>query len=286
MTKRFLLFCSLLFVANYLSAQNTFETFKDTRVINTHSVETLPKRKLDIRIGHRFGDLAGSRGGWATFYGLENAEDIMIGGEYGISNNLTIGINRTKGSGPLKRLVNGIVKYKLLSQKEDNSMPFTVTLLSVTSASTMEKSNNPEVLNYFEKFSHRFIYTGQLLIARKFSESFSLQIIPSYTHRNIVGSNDENGLISLGFASRIQLSKVFGIIVDGTFPFSDLRTAAESYYPAIGVGLEIDTGGHLFQINFTNATAISETDYIPNTRSNWKDGEFRLGFTISRTFNL
>ncbi|MFT5383999.1 MAG: hypothetical protein ACI81W_001399, partial [Saprospiraceae bacterium] len=256
------------------------------RVINTHSVETLPKRKLDIRIGHRFGDLAGSRGGWKTFYGLENAEDVMIGGEYGITNALTIGINRTKASGPLKRLVNGIIKYKLLRQKEDNSMPFTVTLLSVTSASTMEKSPDPEVINYFNSFSHRFIYTGQLLIARKFSNNFSLQVIPSYTHRNVVGSDDENGLISLGFASRIQLSKVFGIIVDGTFPFSDLRIADNGYYPAIGIGLEIDTGGHLFQLNFTNATAISETDYIPNTFSNWNDGEFRLGFTVSRTFNL
>ncbi len=272
-----------------LSAQEdneTFETFKDTRVINTHSVETLHSGKLDIRIGHRFGDLVGSSGGWQTFYGLENAADIMIGGEYGISRTLTIGLNRTKGSGPLKRLVNGIVKYKILKQKKDNSMPFTVTLLGVTSASTMAKSTNPEVLNFFESFSHRFIYTGQILIARKFSDNFSLQLIPSYTHRNIVGFNDENGLISLGFASRIQLNKVFGIIIDGTFPFSDLRTSDNGYYPAIGIGLEIDTGGHLFQLNFTNATGISETDYIPNTFSNWGDGEFRLGFTISRTFNL
>lgn len=269
-----------------LSAQNVFETFKDTRVINSHSVETLKKSQLDIRIGHRFGDFAGSSGGWQTFYGLENAADIMIGLEYGVTNDLTIGINRAKGSGPLKRLVNGIVKYRLLKQKKDSGSPFSVTLLSVTSASTMAKSNDPEVINYFADFSHRFVYTGQILIARKFSDRFSLQVIPSYTHRNIVGHLDENGLISLGFATRIQLTKVLGLVIDGTFPFSELRTTENGYYPAIGVGFEIDTGGHVFQVNFTNSTGITETDYIPHTFSNWGDGEYRLGFTISRIINL
>lgn len=290
MIKRILLFCMLVSMLQFAQAQDddglVFETFKDTRVINTHSVETLHSGKLDIRIGHRFGDLVGNSGGWQTFYGLENATDIMIGVEYGVSRTLTIGLNRTKGSGPLKRLVNGIVKYKLLQQKKDNSMPITMTFLGVGSASTMAKSDNPEVLNFFEKTSHRFIYTAQLLIARKFSDKFSLQVIPSYTHRNVVGFNDDNGLFSLGFASRIQLSKVFGLIVDGTFPFSELRTSENGYHPAIGVGLEIDTGGHVFQVNFTNATAISETDYIPNTTGDWGEGQFRLGFTISRTFNL
>jgi hypothetical protein len=91
---------------------------------------------------------------------------------------------------------------------------------------------------------------------------------------------------SLGVGTRIQLSKVFGIIADATFPFSDLRTSDNGFYPAVGVGLEIETGGHVFQVNFTNATGIMETDYIPYTTSNWADGEFRLGFTVSRVFNL
>lgn len=284
--KTLILFLALLCTPFLLSSQETFETFKDTRVINTHSVETLHSGKLDIRIGHRFGDLVGSSGGWPTFYGLENATDVMIGAEYGVSRTLTIGLNRTKGSGPLKRLVNGIVKYKVLAQKEDDSTPLTITLLGVASASTMAKSDNPEVLNFFDSFSHRFMYTGQILVARKFSDNFSLQLIPSYTHRNVVDFNDENGLISLGFATRVQITKVLGLIVDGTFPFSELRTSDNGYYPALGIGLEIDTGGHVFQVNFTNATGIMETDYIPNTLSNWADGEFRLGFTISRSFNL
>ena len=279
---------ALIFIANLLFSQNfTYQTFKDTRVINTHTVETLAKRKLDVRIAHRFGDLAGSNGGWETFFGLENAADIMIGVEYGVSDNLTIGLNRTKGAGPLKRLINTSLKYRLLRQKNDDSMPISMTAYGLWSISTMKQdTSNSEVLNNFPEFSHRFMYTAQLLIARKFSNGFSFQVIPSYTHRNLVPFNDSNHLFSLGFAMRIQITKVFGIIADATFPFSDLRTTENGYYPPVGIGLEIDTGGHVFQIIFTNAEGIAETDYIPNTTTSWADGEFRLGFTISRTFNL
>ncbi|MEL6924568.1 MAG: DUF5777 family beta-barrel protein [Bacteroidota bacterium] len=281
----FLLIAAFLPVNNIVAQKHydkVQQTFKDTRVINTHSVETLPKRRLDIRIGHRFGDL---KGGWPTLYGLENAADIMLGGAYGITNNLSIGLHRTKGSGPLSRLLTTTLKYRALHQS-DNGMPISLTLVGMASASTMGASDAPDALNNFSKFAHRLIYAGQILVARKISDGLSVQIVPSYIHRNIVPFNDENGLFSIGGAARIQLSKVVGIIVDGTFPLSDLRTAGNDYFPALGIGFEFDTGGHVFQVNFTNATAIMETDYIPNTRTSWGDGEIRLGFTISRTFNL
>ena len=285
---RLLISIILVCVTNFLFSQEfTQQTFKDTRVINTHSVETLPKRKLDIRIAHRFGDLAGSNGGWQTFYGLENAADIMFGVEYGITDNITVALSRTKGAGPLKKLINTSLKYRFLRQKEDESMPVTMTAYGLWSISTMKQdTSNSEVLNNFPEFSHRSMYCAQILIARKFSDVFSFQVIPSYVHRNLVPYNDTNGLFSLGFATRIQITKVFGIVADATFPFSDLRTSENGYYPPFGIGLEIDTGGHVFQINFTNAEGIAETDYIPNTTSDWSKGEFRLGFTISRTFNL
>ena len=268
-----------------LDAQFVHQTFKDTRVINTHSVETLPKRKLDVRISHRFGDIGGDLGGWSTFYGLENAADILIGVDYGATDNLTLGFYRTKGSGPLTQLLNGVAKYRLIQQKE-NSTPLSITAVAVTSLSTREKTDDPEVITSFTSFSHRFVHNFQLILARKFSDRFSLQILPGYTHRNVVPNFDENGIVSLGFATRIQLTKVFGIIADLTLPFSDLRTTENGYYAPFGIGLEIETGGHVFQINFTNATGIMETDYIPYTRSKWGDGEFRLGFTVSRLFNL
>lgn len=285
---------ALAFCHNMGAQDAVFQTFKDSRAVNIQSVETLPKRRLDVRIGHRFGDMLGDNGGWPTFFGLENATDVMIGAEYGFSDNFTAGLYRTKGAGAmpqgqagLRQLVNGVFKYRLLRQKEGKGSPFTITLLGVSSMATSKRiEGNPDVLRSFPNFSHRMAFTGQLLIARKFSDGFSLQVVPGYTHRNLVPFEDENGLFSLGAAARVQLSRVFGLIADVTVPFSERRTADNGFYPAIGLGLEIDTGGHLFQVNFTNATGIMETDYIPYTTSNWLDGEFRLGFTISRVFNL
>ena len=258
--------------------------FKDTRIINAASVETLPGKKIDIRIGHRFGDLVGDAGGWPTFYGLESARDVLIGLDVGLSPKFMVGVNRTKGNGPLKQLINTSLKYKLITQKE-NSTPISLSAYSIVSISTMQSSTNPDAINFFEAFAHRMVYTAQLIAAKKFSNGFSLQIAPTYTHRNIVEFDDTNGIISLGMASRIQLTKVFGIIIDATYPFSDFRSSENGFYPSLGVGLEIDTGGHRFQINFTNSKAMSENDYIPYTTSNWGDSQFRLGFTISRLFN-
>ena len=295
--KNFLFLLSLAFtLPSFLSAQDfVYPTFKDSRIVNVQSVETLPKRRLDIRIDHRFGDLAGDNGGHATFWGLENATDVMIGAEYGFTDNLTAGLFRTKGAGSLpngqsglRQLLNGVVKYRLIRQGTEGGSPVTLTVLGVGTMSTAEKiEGNPDVINSFEKFEHRMAHSVQLLLARRFSERFALQVIPGYTHRNLIAFEDqENDIFSLGVATRIQLTKVIGIIADATFPFSDYRNSDNGFYPAIGVGFEFETGGHVFQVNFTNATGIMETDYIPYTTSNWGDGQFRLGFGISRVFNL
>lgn len=291
----FCLGACFLFLKPTFAQEEVYQTFKDRRVINVHSVETLPKRKLDIRITHRFGDIAGDNGGFKTLYGLENATDVLIGAEYGVTNNFTVGIFRTKGAGNLpngtaglRQLSNGVLKYKIFSQKADNSMPFTLTALGVGSLSTAERLEAAsEALESFPKGAHRIAYHLQLMAGRKFSDGFSLQLNAGLTHRNLVPNGDLNDLFSIGGATRIQLNKVFGIIADITVPFNgDRLDGVDGFYPAIGVGLEIETGGHVFQVNFTNATAIMETDFIPYTTSNWADGEFRLGFTISRIFNL
>lgn len=296
--QRILLILGLLICLQPLSAQRegfVYRTFKDTRVINVHSVETLADNKLDVRISHRFGDLAGENGGWATFYGLEQATDIMIGAEYGLTDRTTVGLYRSKGAGQtpsgdagLRQLINGIAKHRILWQgAERGNSPVSVTAVLTSSMSTAKRiEGNENLIRSFPSFAHRFAFNGQLVIGRKFSPGFSAQLIPGYTHRNLVPFGDENGLFSLGTAARIQLSRVFGLVMDATFPLSERRTTANGYYPAVGVGLEIETGGHVFQVNFTNATALVETDFIPYTTSRWGDGEFRLGFTISRLFNL
>lgn len=287
---RNILFLFFLVSVLHVSAQETekvYQTFKDTRVINAHSTETLKAGLLDFRIGHRFGDIGGEGGGWETFYGLENASDVMIGFEYGITDNVMIGLNRAKGSGPLRQNVNGIAKIRFAEQDVDNTIPFSLAVLGIASASTMPRSRTEGVISFFEKTAHRLSYHAELLLSRKFSNYFSFQVSGAWTYRNIVPSSDKNDLVSIGFASRIQLSKAIGIILDGRVVFSDIRTSETGYYAPLGIGLEWETGGgHVFQMNFTNATGIEQTDYIPYTQSNWLDGEFRLGFTIARQFRI
>lgn len=273
--------------------EKVFQTFKDTRVINSPSVETIKAGKLDFRVGHRFGDAAGDAGGWTTFYGLEEAADVLIGVDYGITDNIMIGLNRVKGAGPLRQNINGSTKIRIIQQELNGNQPFSLAVYGLASYSTMEKSLREDDLNFFAKDAHRLSYHLQLMLARKFSPYFSFQIGGGWTFRNIVPFNDVNDLVHLSTAARIQMTKSMGLIIDAVIPFGNLRnetdpiTGERNFYPAIGFGLEWDTGGgHVFQMNFTNATGLMETDYIPYTQSNWLDGEFRFGFTISRLFTI
>lgn len=294
MTKNLLL-CLLLLTAGALTGQRerVARTFKDTRVVNVHSVETLPKGKLDVRISHRFGDLFGDNGGWPTFYGLEVAEDVAIGAEYGFTDNFNVGIYRAKGAGTtpagqagLRQNLNGVFKLRTLHQEVEGN-PLSITVVgTVTMSAASQIEGNNDLIRSFPRFAHRFAFNGSLVLARKFGDTFSLQLIPGVTHRNLVPFAGENTVFSLGGAARYQVSRVLALVADATVPFSNTLTSDNGYHLPLGFGLEWDTGGHVFQLNFTNATGLFETDYIPYTTGNWGDGEFRLGFTISRWFNL
>ena len=280
--------CFITCLAIGLSAQEVvYQTFKDTRIVNTHSIETLKAGKMDFRVAHRFGDIAGEAGGWKTLYGLENASDVTIGFDYGLTDDWMIGINRAKGAGLLRQNVNTFTKWRLMKQEDGGNKPFSITVLGAGTISTQAKSESPGNLSFFEKGSHRLSYHLQVLFARKFSPYFSIQGGGAWTYRNIVPFNDVNDLVSLSLSSRINFTKALGIVIDATLPISELRTRENEYYPILGVGLEWDTGGgHVFLINLTNAQGLNETDYLPYTRTTWFDGEFRLGFTIARLFTL
>ncbi len=263
------------------------KSFKDTRVINSHSLETLKQGKLDMRIAHRFGDLAGSQGGWPTFYGLENAADVLIGFEYGVTDRLMVGLSRAKGASELRQNVHGLIKYRAMVQDINGNNPFSLTFSGTGSATTMAASETPGRITFFEKFAHRLSYHVQTIVGRKFSPRLSGQLAFGWTFRNLVTTEDKNDLINISTAWRIQVTKSMGFIIDAVMPISDLRTTENEYYMPLGFGLEWETGGgHVFQLNFTNAKGLVETDFIPYTRSNWLDGEYRMGFTISRLFTL
>lgn len=263
-------------------------TFKTTRIINAQTIETVKKRTLDFRVTHRFGAIGAASGGDKhTLYGFDVSSDIRIGFEYGITDRLTLGFARCKR----KENLQGLVKFKLLQQTKDNKMPFSATVYS-DMAFTPEK----DIDSAYVKWEHRLTYTTQLILARKFSSHVSLQLMPTYVHRNYVSYfDDENDLISIGAGGRIKLTKRSAVIFDYYYTLSDFRKKANSsdffyvkqkYYAPLGLGWEVETGGHVFSIMLTNSSGIIEGDYIPNTTDNWLRGGFRFSFNISRNFRI
>jgi hypothetical protein len=278
-------------------------TFKTTRVINGHSIETVKKNQLDFRVSHRFGDIAGSPNDHIhSMFGFDQASDIAIIFEYGITDDLTVGVGRMKGAGPLHELWNANIKYRVLKQTKDFKYPFTITLFGNTAITSMRSSTDPQQLNYFPKgyegFAHRLSYTLQGLIACKATDWLSIQLSPTFVWRNNVPTNDKNGMFFLGLSGRAKFNKRMGIVFEYFMPIMKpgvggreyfpmvrgMKSAA--YYPSLHLGFEMETGGHVFHINLTNSRGMLENDFLPYNSANWAQGQFRLGFTISRTFPL
>ena len=260
-------------------SQPVIATFKGTRIISAHSNETVKQHNLDFRIGHRFGNIgAQSGGGVHSLYGFYNSSDILISLEYGITNRLMAAISTSKRS----EAVQAFGKYKALIQTTDNKIPVSVTLFA-NAVITPEKVSDDRYKNQ----THRLSYCYQLIIARKFSDKLSLEILPTMLHRNFVlYKDDENDLYSIGGAGRWKFSRSSAVIVEYFYTFSKFRTnnKATPYYAPLGIGYEVETGGHVFSILLTNASGILENDFIANTNDTWLKGGIKLSFNISRTF--
>ncbi len=263
------------------------ETFHTSRIINAHSIVCLDQRHLDFRITHRFGDMAGNNGGPETLWGTDNAADIRIAFEYGISSKLNVGVGRSKGPGPLNQLLDGFVKYSACTQTTDNKIPLSIAAIGGTAFTAMKKSNDPAAVSSFPEMAHRFAYFSQIMLARKFGNRFSLQVMPTYVHRNFVAFGDENGMLSFGVGGVLQATKVIGLQAEYFHNLGGERTVGPTTFTHyLGFGLELNTGGHVFSINITNSRGIHETSFIPYTTSRYSDGQFRYGFTISRPFKV
>ncbi len=283
-----LLFLTLLVSLSSFSQEETtytYNTFKSARIINSHSVEMLERRNMDFRIGHRFGDIAGTNGGISTLYGIDNSSDISVGLEYGITNNFNVGLTRYKGAGPYRQLYEGYAKYKFLAQS--NKMPITLAAIGKYNITSMMASTDSSSPTSFPDFVSRTSSSFQLLIARKFNERFSLQVMPTYVHRNYVGFYDQNGTFAIGAGARVQLTKLIGIIGEYHYVVfeENVQQNLNTFNP-IALGVEFDTGGHIFQLNFSNSRGFGEAQYIPSTFSDFTEGQFRFGFSISRVFKL
>jgi len=249
-------------------------SFKTNRVVNLHSLENTAAGVFDLKISHRFGFLSG---GFYELFGLDNAT-IRIGGDYGVNERLTVGAGRSS----FEKTYDGYVKYKLLRQSSGKRvMPVTVAWFSSAAVKTV-KWADPERENFA---SSRWYYTHQLIVGRKFSEVFSLQLSPTLVHRNLVSTLQEtNDVLALGIGGRIKLNKRVTLNAEYIYVLPD--QLAPEYRNSLSVGFDIETGGHVFQLHFTNSTSMIEKGFITETRGDWGNGDIHFGFNLSRVFTI
>lgn len=287
--KAILVFATLLFFCgNYVFAQEDMfdlleaesepsktlvsSTFKGVRIINGHSIETRRKGTLEFLIAHRFGRL---NSGAYELFGLD-AANIRLGLEYSLLDRVTVGVGRNS----FEKTYDGFVKVKLINQSKGvQSFPVTITGFSSIAVNSL-RFDDPDI---FPDFTSRISYTYQFLVARKFGEAFSFQVMPTLVHNNrieeIEGDNDQ---IALGMGGRFKLSKRLSLNAEYYYRFNE--SELEEVYNSIALGVDIETGGHVFQLHLTNSRAMIEKGFINETTGDFFSGDIHFGFNISRSF--
>lgn len=254
-------------------------TFKGTRVINGQSVETKPRGTLEFIFSHRFGRI---NEGAHTFWGLDDAY-VRLGLEYGITDKFGVGIGRTS----VDKTIDSYMRYKIVSQSNGpKTSPITITALASLNYRTSPKeslSSTPISAN------DRIAYVVQLLLARKFNSNLSLQINPLFVHRNSVDQTFENNDdFALGFAGRYKITRSLALTGEYIYRINAKENILPDYerYDSVGFGLDIDTGGHVFQLVFTNSLGLIERAIVTETNGDFWAGDIHFGFNITRTFQL
>ncbi len=252
----------------------TTATFKTTRLVNGHSVENVAKGVLDVKISHRFGNL---NEGFYELFGLDKAT-MRIGFDYGITNTLMIGVGRST----YQKTYDAFFKLKILRQsKGKRKMPITLSYLPTIAYRSL-KWEDQTIKNYA---SSRLSYSHQLIIGRKFSEGTSLQLMPTFIHQNLVTSaNDPNDLFAIGIGGRQKISKRISINVEYYYQLEEYKLPGTTN--SLSVGFDIETGGHVFQVHFTNSPGMNERTFIADTKGLWDKGDILFGFNISRVFTI
>lgn len=250
-----------------------FATFKTTRVVNGHSIEQVAAKHLDFRINHRFGLL---NSGFDQFYGLDYAR-IRLGLEYGITENFMVGIGRNNLG---RKAWDYFGKWRLLRQTKDGSVPVTLSLMG---SAAVDITKIPKSTS----LTDRTTYTAQVLIARKFTEGISLQLTPTFIHRNQVATaNLNNDLLAIGIGGRFKITKRTSFNIEYFYLLDPNKVSNEKVRNNLNVGFDIETGGHVFQLHFTNSLGLIERDFIAGTTNRWDKGQISYGFNISRTFSF
>jgi hypothetical protein len=254
----------------------TTATFKSTRIMNGHSIERMPEGQLDVRISHRFGTI---NSGAYNFFGLDQS-NIHLGLEYGIFNWLMIGVGRSE----YEKTFDGFAKFSILRQSTGaKEMPASVSVLTSIALKTLKFPDLTRT-NYF---TSRLAYAGQILIARKLNEALSFQLTPSYIHRNLVATElDPNDIFAIGAGARVKLTKRISLNGEYYYITNPKTYMSQQIYDPLSIGFDIETGGHVFQLFFTNSLGMTEKQFIGGTTGQWKKGDIHFGFNISRVFTL
>ena len=258
-----------LFGANILTAQ---PHFRGIRIINGHSVETLKEGEMESSIGHRFGRL---NGGAYELFGLDQAT-IRIGFDYGINNRITVGLGRSS----FGKHYDSYFKIRLLEEKESGGSPISMTGFGSIAINTL-RPNLDETI----QFRSRLAYTGQVIIAKKITERFTAQLMPTMVHLNLVEtSNLNNDIFVIGLAGKAQVTKNISVTTEYYYTFPNQLD--ENKTKSFSVGFDLNTGSHVFQLHFTNSAGMIEKAFIGETTGKWLKGDIHFGFNMVRTFKL
>jgi len=247
-------------------------TFKDTRIINVQSNETPGKNVLHFVIAHRFGQI--NEGAYAL-WGLDNAS-MRMAFDYGVTDRLAVGVARST----FQKTYEANIKWRALRQNSDNSMPVSVTLYSVAMANGLKWSDSSRE-NFF---TSRLSYVNQAILTKKWGSSLSLALIPSFIHRNLVeGLTDAHDQWTLGAGGRYKVTSRASINAEYHYALAGLPT---EHVNSLSIGMDIETGGHVFQLHVTNSQGMFERAFLTETGGRWRDGALYFGFNLSRVFDL
>lgn len=257
------------------------DAFLGTRVINLSSIELTPKGMLDFRISHRFGRL---NSGVSELFGIDAAQ-IRFNLEYGVSDELVIGLARSS----YRKTYEGYAKYRILRQRT-GANPFPFTLLAYANVGVWSESD----FDFFDNqtgdeyaFSDRLSYTYQLVFGRKFNKILSAQLSPTLVQFGLENTNADQLAYALGGALRLRVSPRVALTGEYIYLFNreDLPLVdGQQVRNSFSLGVDIETGGHNFQLHLTNAVPQNASGFVAQTTESWADGNIRFGFNIKRSF--
>ena len=245
--------------------------FKGLKIINLESTKMVDKGEMYFIVAHRFGSI---ENGFDDFFGLDIASN-KLQLIYGLNDHINFGVARSS----YQKTYALHTKLRILRQQTEKS-PVTIGAYGqLTINNQLDLDLNPDL-----DFSHRLTYTAQALVSRKFSEKLSLQLSPTLIHKNLTEVDDENNMqFVMAAGGRYKLTKRVSLNID--YGFVTNRPEELNYNNMLSIGLDIETGGHVFQLHFTNSRSMLEHSFLTEASGDWSEGDIHFGFNISRVFD-